>query len=292
MTIHIHTIDERKHEEFLKEERHEFYNHNLIKPGDEVVFCAKCQCAFLFANWGAIFDGKHCGQTQTLEEFPQTNKKPLKFKRKSAPQHRPAQYRSTTARPPSHSRRFLRLPEKVLLFLFIFILVTGFLITLEKQEIVNIPFIEKIISSIENIISVKPVMIITGAGVKLRKNPRWKSKTVIEILQIGTIVRTLEEDSLDGEHWYQVTTPTYKTGWVPGKYTMSINYHKREKAYIKVAKKKLKEKKTNYGDLVDLSNFLNRVIPEVTQPKIAKKLKHLHSLTLQRLKSLKKSSHN
>jgi len=273
LTIHTHTIDKRKHREFLKEERRDPYSHNLIKAGDEVVFCAgKCQCAFLLASWEAI-GGRHCEQTQTLKEFPQTHKN-VNFKRKSVPQNRPAPSSRSTSRSPPHSRRFLHLPGKVLLFLFIFILFTGFLITLEKQEIVNTP--------IENFIPSEPVMIVTGAGVKLRKNSRWNSKS-IDTLQIGTIIRPLETRYIKGEDWYQVTTPTYKKGWIPDRYTMLINFNKREQAYLEVAKKKLNGK-ASYGDLIDLRNFLNRVSNEVTNAKIAKELKQLHSLTLQRLK--------
>lgn len=119
----------------------------------------------------------------------------------------------------------------------------------------------------------------------MRTIPEWKTKTV-KLLQIGTIVRPLETRQIKEQYWYRVVTPTHEKGWVPGKYTMPIDYHKREKAYIKVAEKKLKENngKTSDGDLVDLSNFLNRVSKEVTQVEIATKLKQLHSLTLQRLK--------
>lgn len=139
MTVHTHTIDKKKHGKFLKEERRDPYSHNSIKPSDEVVFCGKCQCAFLLASWEAM-EGKHCDQAQTLKEFPQTNKKPLKFKRKST--HSP----SNSSRP---SPRFSRLP----IFLFLFVLFTGFIITLSQKGLLNIPFID---------IPADPVMIMTG----------------------------------------------------------------------------------------------------------------------------------
>ena len=261
MTIHTHTIDKRKHAEFLKEERLDIYTKGKLKPGDRIVFCAgKCQCAILLDSWKAI-GSKHCDQAQTLKEFPKSHKKKLKLKRKSA--HFP----SPSYRPSHRVSRFL---------IFVFLLCTGFIITLSQQGLLNIPFINT---------PADPVMIMTGAGVYLRTEPEWKTKW-IKSLQIGTIVRPLETRRIKEQYWYQVVTPTHEKGWVPSKYTMSIDYHKREKAYIKVAEKKLNEKngKTSYGDLVDLSHFLNRVIQEVTQAEIATKLKQLHSLTLQRLK--------
>jgi uncharacterized protein YgiM (DUF1202 family) len=160
------------------------------------------------------------------------------------------------------------------IFLFLFILCTGFIITLSQKGLLNIPFID---------IPADPVMIMTSADVKLRTIPKLKTKT-IKLLQIGTIVRPLEVRRIKEQDWYQVVTPTREKGWVPGKYTMSIDYHKREKAYIKVAEKKLNGK-TSYGDLVALSHFLNRVSSEVTQTETATKLKQLHFLTLQRLKT-------
>ena len=173
---------------------------------------------------------------------------------------------------PFHStpHRFSRLP----IFLFLFVLFIGFILTLSQKGLLNIPFID---------IPADPVMIMTGAGVYLRIVPKWKTKW-IKMLQIGTIVRPLEVRRIKEQDWYQVVTPTHEKGWVPGKYTMPIDYHKREKAYIKVAEKKLNGK-TSYGDLVDLSHFLNRVSSEVTQTEIATKLKQLHFLTLQRLKT-------
>jgi hypothetical protein len=382
LTIHTHTIDERKHGEFLKEERRDPYTHNLIKPGDEVVFCAKCQCAFLIANWEAI-GGKHCDQTQTLKEFPQTNKKRLKFKRKSThssftinerkhgkflkeerhdpltgerikvgdeivfcakckiayllsswkvmadknakcckdcdhtktlkefpqtnkkplrfnkkPIHSPSSSSSSISikkgeknspqpirsvpsrsvsdpfqpRPAPSSIRNSLFPLIPIIVIFLIVLVITWKFQKPTESSESQPVKEEIVPYV-------PVRIITGAGVKLRKNPRWKSKTV-EILQIGTIVRPLKDLIIQREHWYQVI-PTNKKGWVPDRYTMLINFHKREQAYVKVAEKKLKGR-VSFGGVVDLYHFLNRVSNEVRQEEIAAELKLLRLLALQR----------
>ncbi|MCK5525421.1 MAG: SH3 domain-containing protein [Thiomargarita sp.] len=298
MTIHTHTIDERKHGEFLKEERHDPFIGERIKVGDEIVFCAKCKSAYLLSSWKIMADKnakccKDCDHTKTLKEFPQTNKKPLKFERK--PTHSPSSssitkgdktslqpVRSVPSRPVPHpfqprpaplSRRnllFQLLISVVVVFLIVLVITWEFQKPTEPSE--NKPVKEEIVPYV-------PVRIITGAGVKLRKKPRWNSKTV-DILQIGTIVRPLKDLIIQREHWYQVI-PTNKKGWVPNRYTMLINFNKREQAYVKVAEKKLKGR-VSFGGMVDLYNFLNRVSDEVTKVEIAAELKLLRLLALQR----------
>ncbi|OAD19600.1 SH3, type 3 domain protein [Candidatus Thiomargarita nelsonii] len=126
-------------------------------------------------------------------------------------------------------------------------------------------------------VHLKQVRILTGAGVKLRKAPRWNAKTVT-ILQIGTIVSQLEPAR---KNWYRVITPNNKKGWVHSKYAMSFDINQFEQTYLVVANKKLNSK-ASFGDLVDLYHFLARVSNEVTQIKIAAELKLLHLLALQR----------
>ena len=295
MAIHTHTIDERKHGEFLKEERHDPFIGERIKVGDEIVFCAKCKSAYLLSSWKIMADKnakccKDCDHTKTLKEFPQTHKNPLKFKRKSAHSSSSSSIkkgdktssqpvRSVPSRPVSHPVQPRPAPLSRLFpltfFVVVFIII-ALVFTLKFQKPTE-PSESQPVN--EEIVPYVPVRIITGAGVKLRKKPRWNSKTV-EILQIGTIVRPLKDLIIQREHWYQVI-PTNKKGWVPDRYTMLINFNKREQAYVKVAKKKL-EGRVSFGEMVDLYHFINRVSDEVRQKEIAAELKLLRLLTLQR----------
>ncbi|KHD07986.1 hypothetical protein PN36_08840 [Candidatus Thiomargarita nelsonii] len=124
--------------------------------------------------------------------------------------------------------------------------------------------------------------IMTGAGVYLRQAPERLAKRLTPLLQIGTIVFPLERTvNATGEVWYKITTQNGQEGWVLGKYSMSLdNFSNRGEAYIEVANRKINSK--NFGDLVDLCHFLNRVSFEVTQEQTAALLKLLHIIALQR----------
>jgi len=130
----------------------------------------------------------------------------------------------------------------------------------------------------------KAEIIMTGAGVRLRKTPQKHAKIVTQ-LQIGTIVFLLDRK----KEWYRIATPNGNEGWVPSKYTMSLdNFDDREQAYVEVANRK--KNSENFGDLVELCNFLSRMSVQVTKPAIASELKQLHLVVLQR--SLEKIPHH
>jgi len=124
-------------------------------------------------------------------------------------------------------------------------------------------------------------IIMTGAGVRLRKTPQLYAKRVKQ-LNIGTIVFLLDKtvNSTD-EKWYRIATSNGNEGWVPSKYTMSLdNFNHLGKAYIEVANRKINS--NDFGDLAELCNFLSRVSVQVTKPAIAGELKQLHLVALQR----------
>lgn len=66
----IHLIDASEHRAFLEQERIDPITGETIKAGDEVVFCAACKSAFLADSWNYLEEA-HCGQSDTLREFPQ-----------------------------------------------------------------------------------------------------------------------------------------------------------------------------------------------------------------------------
>ncbi|MEM6298727.1 MAG: hypothetical protein AAF740_08585 [Bacteroidota bacterium] len=72
--MHIHQIAEDS--ELLKQERHDPITGEKLKAGDEIVFCAGCKSAFFKDTW-AYLEGEHCGQNDTLSEFPK--QETLKF---------------------------------------------------------------------------------------------------------------------------------------------------------------------------------------------------------------------
>lgn len=74
--MNIHTVEEKKHKNFLKEERKDPFTKQKIKAGDQIVFCAKCKSVFLVSSWNAI-GGEHCNQIETLQRFPSSDKERL-----------------------------------------------------------------------------------------------------------------------------------------------------------------------------------------------------------------------
>jgi serine/threonine protein kinase len=115
--------------------------------------------------------------------------------------------------------------------------------------------------------------IMTGAGVRLRTQPRENAKGHI-ILQIGTIVLEIEKT----RNWYKVETPNKDIGWVNAKYMLPLKLEERAQTYIKLAKKKLNN--ASFGDLVDLCNFLSSA-SETVKLENAVELKLLYLLALQ-----------
>ncbi len=67
--MNIHTLEQEKHQDFLKQERIDPITGDILQEGDQVVICASCKSAFLADSW-LYMDGKHCNQTHTLREIP------------------------------------------------------------------------------------------------------------------------------------------------------------------------------------------------------------------------------
>ena len=69
LRIHSHRIDKTKHAHFLAQKRQDSITHEIIREGDEVVFCSVCKSAFTVDSWEYI-GRSHCHQSQTLKKIP------------------------------------------------------------------------------------------------------------------------------------------------------------------------------------------------------------------------------
>ncbi|MEM6298659.1 MAG: hypothetical protein AAF740_08235 [Bacteroidota bacterium] len=67
--MHIHQISSVSHQDLLSQERNDPVTGETIKDGDQIVFCAGCRSAFLLESW-EYMGKQHCGQSDTLAEFP------------------------------------------------------------------------------------------------------------------------------------------------------------------------------------------------------------------------------
>ncbi|WP_291727340.1 hypothetical protein [Bernardetia sp.] len=67
--MHTHKIDKYLHQDFLEEKRKDPITGDLIEVDSEIVFCARCKSAFFRESW-EFMDRRHCGQNQTLRNFP------------------------------------------------------------------------------------------------------------------------------------------------------------------------------------------------------------------------------
>jgi hypothetical protein len=125
-------------------------------------------------------------------------------------------------------------------------------------------------------------LIMTGAGVGLRKKPRSdRQGNVVTQLQIGSIVSPLEQITKQGEAWYKIKTARGDEGWVHNQYVMPLDLNNQAQAYVEVAKRKLSSQ-ADFGTLVELCVFLERVSQQVSAPARAAELKSLYLKALQR----------
>lgn len=67
--MYIHKIDNKKHADFLAQNRKDPITGDLIIEGNEIVFCKECQSVFLKDTWEYL-EGKHCNSKNTLVTFP------------------------------------------------------------------------------------------------------------------------------------------------------------------------------------------------------------------------------
>jgi len=63
------TLNTKTHTDFLAQERKDPVTGEPFHAGEEVVFCAHCRSAFHKDSWEYL-GGTHCGQDETLTDFP------------------------------------------------------------------------------------------------------------------------------------------------------------------------------------------------------------------------------
>ncbi len=74
--MHTFVINSAIHSAFLKENRKDPVTADFFSERDEIVFCRSCGSAFLKTSW-EYMGKKHCGQTETLVEFPEAKENML-----------------------------------------------------------------------------------------------------------------------------------------------------------------------------------------------------------------------
>jgi hypothetical protein len=118
--------------------------------------------------------------------------------------------------------------------------------------------------------------ITVASGVRVRNAPQVAAEE-IERLQFGTVVGQLEQSAAKEkinqveDYWYRVALPSGKEGWVFGGLTVFFDPGKRNEIYRKIVAERMKTD-INFGDSVDLINFLTRAVTEVNEPAIVAEL--------------------
>ena len=131
--------------------------------------------------------------------------------------------------------------------------------------------------------------IIIGAGVKLRSKMSAKSKKIY-ISTFGMIVSVLQQDkNKDGETFYKIRV-NGKEGWIAKKYIYSFDKDKRGKNFLDISTKKFKNSKSDFGNLIEIRNFLESIIDDDLSTK--KELKSLNEKVYEAILEIVKNSDN
>jgi hypothetical protein len=136
--------------------------------------------------------------------------------------------------------------------------------------------------------STKDARITTASNVRVRSEPSTAAAELVR-LTVGVVVEVLErspDKTKVGEmedYWYLVNAPGDVKGWVFGALTAPFDAARREEIYLKLANERLANADASFGELSDLSKFLDRATKE------AKGRDALASLELARLVALQRS---
>ncbi|HEY7546461.1 MAG TPA: SH3 domain-containing protein [Blastocatellia bacterium] len=125
--------------------------------------------------------------------------------------------------------------------------------------------------------STEKLRIIIATGVRLRAAPTSAS-TEVARLSIGTVVRELNQ-SINTErvadveeHWYEVTAPDGKKGWVFGAFAPPFDASTRAEIYRKIASERVKVGSATFAEWSDLEKFLSKAITEIKQTDVLAEL--------------------
>jgi hypothetical protein len=110
-----------------------------------------------------------------------------------------------------------------------------------------------------------------ASGVRARSSAQTNS-TLVETLQIGTMVQELERSQIKDtianaeDYWYRVTLPSGRQAWIFGALLVPYEAARRDEIFHKIAIGAFGASEPRFGDQVDLVHFLERAAAEVTLP--------------------------
>jgi len=125
--------------------------------------------------------------------------------------------------------------------------------------------------------------ILTAAGVYLRKAPSLNAKRIV-MTHFGDIV-FLIGISPQNEEWFQVETRGQISGWINGKFLADFNEKDELQLCYKISKHKI-DTSQNFGDIIDVSNFLERNINKSIGTSYENTFKSLYMISLRKSLSL------
>ncbi len=118
--------------------------------------------------------------------------------------------------------------------------------------------------------STEKLRIIIASGVRLRTAPTSAASEVAR-LGLGAVVKELNQSinkervGDTEEHWYEVTAPDGKQGWVFGAFAPVFDTSTRAELYRKIASERLKIENATFAEWSDFEKFLSKAITEIKQ---------------------------
>ncbi|MEW6208162.1 MAG: SH3 domain-containing protein [Acidobacteriota bacterium] len=119
--------------------------------------------------------------------------------------------------------------------------------------------------------------IIIATGVRLRAAPTSAASEVAR-LGLGVVVKELNQSTNKErvgdteEHWYEISSPDGKQGWVFGAFAPPFYANERAGIYRKIASDRLKIESATFAEWSDLEKFLSKAITEIKQTDVLAEL--------------------